>query len=248
MNPRETRGFLNANPGNMDRAPGEPWQGEIRDVNDPRLTEFQRHELTAGRFCVFASAEWGIRALIRNLQAYQRAGDHSVRAMINRWAPPNENNTTGYISRVAAAIGKDADAPVSMTDYATAYAMADAIINVECGGMPYGPDVLEDGLRLAGVVKPVALGTSNTAKGVVLTSTSTLVNASLDPIQQPVQQLADTLEPLAGTSQTIGHIFTVLKVVLTILALVGAGIVIYERVKRERRDVKIDPNPTMVGQ
>ncbi len=33
--------------------------------------------------------------------------------------------------------------------------MAEAIIGVECGGNPYSSDELEDGLRLAGVVKPV---------------------------------------------------------------------------------------------
>lgn len=248
MNPRETRGFLNANPGNMDRAQGEPWQGEIRDPADPRLTDFQRKELTAGRFAVFASAEWGIRALVRNLMAYQRSGWFTINTMIDHWAPPNENNTAAYKARVSASTGKGLDEPIDMAVYAVAYAMADAIINVECGGMPYGPDVLEDGLRLAGVVKPVGVTTSRTAMAGTVATGATVGTTALGALQDPLQQAADQLSPFAGTSHWIDRIILGLKIGLAVIAVIGIGVMVYERVKRERRDQKIDPNPTMVGQ
>jgi len=96
MDPRQTRGFLNNNPGNMDR--GEPpWNGEIRDPARC-INEVQRSELVHGRFCVFVDASHGIRAMVHNLWAYHdRLGCRSIRDYINRWAPPNENNTTATL-------------------------------------------------------------------------------------------------------------------------------------------------------
>lgn len=149
MDPRQTRGFLNCNPGNMDR--GEPpWNGEIRDparcAND-----VQRGELTHGRFCVFVDAPHGIRAMVKNLWAYHdRLGCRSIRDYINRWAPPNENNTAGYIARVAASVGVAPDDPVDVHDRRVARALVNGIINVECAGMPYQADEIEQGLALAG--------------------------------------------------------------------------------------------------
>ena len=58
MDPRQTRGFLNNNPGNMDR--GEPpWNGEVRDPVRC-ANEVQRSELVHGRFCVFVDAPHGM--------------------------------------------------------------------------------------------------------------------------------------------------------------------------------------------
>ncbi len=150
MDPKTTRGFLNNNPGNMDR--GEPpWNGEIRDVGRC-ANDVQRIELTHGRFCVFADAPHGIRAMVRNLEAYHdRLRCRTIRDYINRWAPPNENNTAGYIARVAANAGVDADSAVDIGDSRILRAIVDGIIRVECAGMPYGGSEIEDGLRLAGV-------------------------------------------------------------------------------------------------
>ena len=44
---------------------------------------------------------YGYRALIKLLQNYRRVnGCRTIADFINRWAPPVENNTSGYISRV----------------------------------------------------------------------------------------------------------------------------------------------------
>lgn len=44
---------------------------------------------------------YGYRALIKLLQNYRRNnGCRTIADFINRWAPPVENNTSGYISRV----------------------------------------------------------------------------------------------------------------------------------------------------
>jgi hypothetical protein len=243
IDPLKTRGFLNNNPGNMDRMPGDKWQGEIRDPSDPRLTGFQRGELTAGRFSVFASPEWGIRAMAKNLFAYRdRLGIRSIRHFIGRWAPPNENDTGAYIRSVASNLGVSPDVGVDL-DYRTLYALIDAIIRVECGGMPYAGDEIEDGLRLAGVVKPVTVGTRATAKAAVTSSAATAGTIVVEAVQAPLQGAVEALAPAAATSSTVAGIVVGLKVVLALVALAGIGWMVWERIKRARRDAGIENAP-----
>jgi hypothetical protein len=243
--PRQTRGFLNNNPGNMNRSAGEPWQGEIRDSNDKRLSGFQVHELLAGRFCVFASAEWGIRALVRNLQAYQAAGWDTISMMIDHWAPPNENDTTAYKQAVSQKTGIGLYDRLDMKVYANAHAVVDAIIRVECNGMPYEGKELEDGLRLAGVVRPA--GSSSTAKGAAIASAATVAQPLLGTLQQPIQDTVDALSPLSDTAPWIQQALAYGHLALTVIAVAGVLWMLKERFSRADRDKKIDPNPTEVG-
>jgi hypothetical protein len=151
IDPKQTRGYRNHNPGNMDRSE-PPWNGEIRDVHQCQ-NDIQRAELTHGRFCVFESPEMGIRAMAKNLLAYHdRLGCRSVRDYINRWAPPNENNTEAYIANVASRVGKSPDEPVDIRNPGVMFSLIDGIIRVECGGMPYEGNEIADGLQLAGVL------------------------------------------------------------------------------------------------
>lgn len=150
VKPKETRGFLNNNPGNMDRSE-PPWNGEIRDVS-LCTNDVQRRELTRGRFCVFVSPVMGIRAMAKNLLAYNsRLGCRSVRDYINRWAPPIENNTEAYIQNVARRIGVSADETIAIRDRNVMAALIDGIIRVECAGMPYEGNEIEDGIKEAGL-------------------------------------------------------------------------------------------------
>lgn len=150
MDPKTTRGYANNNPGNMDRSE-PPWNGEIRDIAQTH-NDIQRAELTHGRFCVFADPEHGIRAMCKNLIAYQeRLGCRTIRAFINRWAPPNENNTAGYIQRVCDSVGVGPDDAVDIHEPRIMAAVVTGIINVECAGMPYDGDEIEQGMTLAGI-------------------------------------------------------------------------------------------------
>ena len=82
-----SRGLRNNNPGNI-RLSRTVWQGEIRPSRDRS-------------FCQFRTMAYGYRALIKLLQNYRRNnGCCTIADFINRWAPPVENNTFGYISRV----------------------------------------------------------------------------------------------------------------------------------------------------
>lgn len=238
MDPKSSRGYLNHNPGNIDRSPNYTWNEEIRDPNDARLTSFQRNELTKGRFAVFPSAYWGIRALVLNLRSYQdKLGLKSIRAMINRWAPPNENHTENYITRVANSLKVTTDEPVNMRDYNTAFAMADAIIRVECAGMPYDNKTIEEGLRLAGTPKP--LTQSATVRGAAVAGGGTGTTFASDQIQSTV----DTLTPIADSSNWMLTTLIVLKIVGVIITLAGIGWILWERFGRADRDRHIEDVP-----
>lgn len=139
-----TRGVRNNNPGNINRS--SAWQGL---ATPDEMTPAQRKET---RFAVFRAPEWGIRALAKLLIAYQtKHGLKTVRGIINRWAPPAENNTSAYVNAVAQAAGVDPDAPVNASDYRTAVALVVAIIAHENAGYRYPESTVRQGLILAGI-------------------------------------------------------------------------------------------------
>ena len=92
------RGIRNKNPGNIEKGPD--WLGLAKD---------QRSD---NRFAVFEAPQFGIRALCKVLLTYHRkrkAADGSaidtVKEVIDRWAPPTENNSDAYASMVRQAVG-----------------------------------------------------------------------------------------------------------------------------------------------
>jgi hypothetical protein len=128
------RGIRNHNPGNIERT-ADRWRGMSADQSsDPR-------------FVVFDSPVWGLRALARILRQYMARGATTVRAIVNTWAPPVENDTGAYVQAVADAIGVDPDAPIDGSD-ATMSMLMQAITHHENGQQPYGPDVFAQALQL----------------------------------------------------------------------------------------------------
>jgi len=109
----------NNNPGNL-RDNGDQWQG--RTGADER------------GFVQFDSPENGRRALERNLQTYgAKHGLDTVEGIINRWAPPNENDTKSYAQFVAQRLGVEPGARLDMQNPQTLGALADAITVFEGG-------------------------------------------------------------------------------------------------------------------
>ena len=130
---KPARGERNNNPGNIDYNPANKWQGQL-----------PHNPAEESRFCRFQSPEYGIRAIYKLLQTYQtKYGLNSVKAIINKYAPPIENNTTGYINRAAADIGIGINDHLNTKDKKTGIALATAIVGVELGYQPYGADVFE---------------------------------------------------------------------------------------------------------
>lgn len=94
-----TRGLRNNNPGNIDKTV-EVWEGQELPGSDDR-------------FCTFSSMAYGCRALIRTLMTYRmKHGLSTVREIINRWAPPVENNTDVYVDHVCRRLGVAPDHPL----------------------------------------------------------------------------------------------------------------------------------------
>lgn len=114
------RGIRNCNPGNI-RLSKTVWIGEIRPSQDTQ-------------FCQFKTMGYGYRALIKLLQNYRKInGLQTISQFINRWAPSNENNTTGYITRVCQEMQVPSTYIPDIEDRDTMCALAAAISQVENG-------------------------------------------------------------------------------------------------------------------
>lgn len=115
-----SRGLRNCNPGNI-RITKDKWQG-LREVQEDKS------------FFQFTEMKWGYRALIRTLQNYRlKWGCQTIADFINRWAPPVENNTSGYISRVCREMQVPNSYVPDVNDKSTMCAFAAAISQVENG-------------------------------------------------------------------------------------------------------------------
>lgn len=133
------RGIRNHNPGNIRW--GDNWQGL-----DPNGKEKDKN------FCVFTTAVWGIRALAKLLLTYYNKHNlDTVRKIINRYAPPKENQTQAYIQSVAKQIGVYPDTHINIRDKVALMFIIKAIIRHENGIMPYSDEILKQGIELAGV-------------------------------------------------------------------------------------------------
>ena len=88
-----TRGLRNNNPLNIRRVAGTRWKG-------------QRAEQTDREFVQFSSIEYGIRAAFCILETYRRKYKAvCIEDIINRWAPPSENDTRKYVETVCMLTG-----------------------------------------------------------------------------------------------------------------------------------------------
>ncbi|NBM55871.1 structural protein [Proteus vulgaris] len=124
------RGERNNNPGNIRH--GSKWQGLSVEQTDKD-------------FCQFISPEYGIRAIYKLLQTYQKKyGLNTIKTIINRYAPPNENNTIGYINRASKEIGIGINAPINTQLKNITIPLVIAIVNIELGYQPYSEKVFED--------------------------------------------------------------------------------------------------------
>lgn len=137
-------GLRNNNPGNI-RPGKDKWQGEIG-------ANFG--------FVVFDTMENGIRALAKNLIAYQKHDDGSggkidtVREAITRWAPSaDHNNTEAYIAMVCSVLGCNQDDTFNFSDPDFLFWMIVAIGEQENGHFAFSENVtdaqIEEGVRRA---------------------------------------------------------------------------------------------------
>ncbi|OZY31072.1 structural protein [Pseudomonas lundensis] len=134
------RGIRNNNPGNIDYNPANAWQGQLKP--DPAIEK---------RFARFDTPENGIRALGKLLRTYQRKhGLKTVKAIISRWAPSLENDTTAYVRSVESKIpGVKSGADVDVSSPLVMRAFVVAIIEHENANYQYVASVIDEGVRRA---------------------------------------------------------------------------------------------------
>ena len=129
------RGIRNNNPGNI-RLSKTRWEG-------------QKPEQTDMSFIEFTTPLYGLRALMKLLMNYHlKFHLDTVESIINRFAPPYENATDGYIYQVTKALGVKRTDKINLTSKPVLIALTRAIVLHENGKPPAGmvPDWYEPSL------------------------------------------------------------------------------------------------------
>lgn len=140
-NKSSRRGIRNNNPGNLTRT-SINWKGKVPHSRN-KDSHFEQFEDFAG----VPGHIWGLRAMFMDLRGdVEKDGMNTPRKLIATYAPPTgtdpttgkayTQNTNGYISAVAKALGIGPDAPIQKTHYLT---LMKAIIKIENIEQPY-PD------------------------------------------------------------------------------------------------------------
>lgn len=113
------RGIRNNNPLNIRK--GDKWKG---------ISEIQQDEC----FVQFMSMRWGIRAAFIILHRYMTIHKlNTIRGIISRWAPENENNTQAYIAYVSRETGIHPDSELVYFDMQAMVRLVKAMAYVENG-------------------------------------------------------------------------------------------------------------------
>lgn len=87
-----------------------------------------------GRFARFETADHGLAAIDALLASYGKRGFNTPEAIINRWAPPTDNNPTrAYSAYVAEGLGVAPNATLDMSDPSVRRRVAERIAQFETG-------------------------------------------------------------------------------------------------------------------
>ena len=126
---RIPRGIRNNNPLNI--RVGNNWKGEVANPSDHTFEQF-------------TEMKWGVRAAFVVLRNYiQRHKLNTIRKIISRWAPANENNTLAYIATVSQRANIQPDEPISFDNTCQMIALLLAMCFVENGQEISLDDVVE---------------------------------------------------------------------------------------------------------
>lgn len=115
-----SRGLTNCNPGNI-RQSKTRYKGERHPSRDSEFKEFE-------------SMAYGYRAMFVLLDTYSRRyGLCTIRQMLNRYAPPSENFTEGYIRFVSQTTGIAPDEMLNTRDERDMVPVVAAMSQIENG-------------------------------------------------------------------------------------------------------------------
>lgn len=137
-NGQEPRGIRNNNPGNLQFANQEG--ATLEQGANPRFARFE-------------TPEAGIQALDHQLQLYGQRGLNTVSSIMQRYAPPSENNTGQYAATVARAMGVSPDQPIDLGNPMVRQHLSDAIIRFENGKNPYSSEQMQGITPVPGMMR-----------------------------------------------------------------------------------------------
>lgn len=139
---KEARGARNNNPGNIEFGSFSKARGAVG---------------SDGRFAKFKSPSQGIQAMGDLLGIYQsQHGLSTIAQMIDRWAPPTENDTGAYAARVARAVGVSVSDPIDLRNEPDKFAkMVAAMIEHENGYQVYSENYVSRSLQSDGPIDPI---------------------------------------------------------------------------------------------
>ena len=130
-----TRGERNNNPGNIDMNRIK-WKGLAAVSTDVR-------------FCTFTSRAYGIRAIGKLISTYYHTYKlNTIAKIINRWAPPAENNTGAYIAAVCNSCNIQRDDFITTLTPAILLQLVKAIIMHENGRCIYSDTEITNALLI----------------------------------------------------------------------------------------------------
>lgn len=221
------RGIRNNNPGNIEW--GDKWQGLVSP--DAR---------TDKRFCQFVDPSWGIRAIGVILINYQdKYNIRTIRGIINRWAPPVENDSNAYINAVAKNVGRDPDEELDLQQHDVLQPLVESIIRHECGAGPlntlnewYPKSTVDVALLKAGAVKSTAVVAEMpvTKETVGATATAAIGVAQIAPYMPEIVATVTSQEQHLSSGSWV-------RVGIGALTIASAILVAYSQVKKHQQGV-----------
>lgn len=146
--------------------PGSPLG--LRQNNPGNLRSWGKALIKNG-FAVFSSQDEGLSALAGNLLSYSRHGINTLSGIVNRYAPPGENNTAGYLQALVRATGFAPGQPINLQDPRVLSELMGAIIRQEQGFNPFGQSQL------------LAAANARLGNNITVTQNNTFNISSTDP-------------------------------------------------------------------
>lgn len=89
--------------------------------------------MPGGKLAQYKTPEEGLAALDGNLKKYGQGGVNTIAGVISKWAPPNENDTKGYIAAVARRLNMSPDQKIDLSNPITRHVLSAAITVQENG-------------------------------------------------------------------------------------------------------------------
>ena len=219
----DPRGIRANNPTNIEYSPSTPWKG----LDDPP---------TEGRFCRFVEPQWGLRATILILRAYQKRGLVTLLQMISSWAPAaDSNHPASYAGTVARYMGINPQDRVDLNNKDLVIKMLKGMVRVENGPAPGGTangDWLDDLVYQSGWSLANPLTQSRTARGSLIAVGTAAAGAVVEVAEQVLPQAADAATLVAPIWPEV------VRWVLIAVCIAGGLLAFYSRYRAKQDGIR----------